>query len=128
MLLHVRWAGCDQLHMGLVVWDDSAPEKGDPKMLASTSSAFGNLESIRLLLSLASSDPSQIPAQLLTDAKVIIQQAQAILKNPKSIDPSTRPEAIALAYAMGANADLSTDIGRLLTASQGIDQAIAGDA
>jgi hypothetical protein len=96
-------------------------------MLAAASSAFGNLESIRLLLSLASSDPAQIPAPLLSDAKVIIQQAQAIMKNPKSIDSSTRPEAIALAYAMGASVDLSTDIGRLLTESQGINQAIAGD-
>jgi hypothetical protein len=96
-------------------------------VLASTSSAFGNLEPLRLLLSLASSDPTQIPAPLLDDAKVIIQQALSILKDPKSIDSSTRPEAIALAYAMGASQDLSTDIGRLLTESQGIDKAIAGD-
>jgi hypothetical protein len=79
------------------------------------------------LLSLASSDPSQVPTALLNDAKVIIQQAKAIMKNPKSIDSSTRPESIALAYAMGTSADLSTDIGRLLTESQGIDKAIAGD-
>lgn len=95
-------------------------------MLASTSSAFGNLESLRLLLSLASSDSAQIPAPMLDDAKVIIQQAQAIVKDPKTIDSSTRPEAIALAYAMGTSQDLSTDIGRLLSESQGIDRAIAG--
>jgi len=58
-------------------------------------------------------------------APSIIKEALQIVENPARIVPETRPEAIALAYAMRTSPQLSTDI-QSLTELQGIDKAIAG--
>lgn len=94
-------------------------------MLATTSSAFGNLQSLRLLLSLATRDPDLIPAPLVDQVRLIIRQALSIIEVPERIDAETRPEAIALAYAMRSSPELATDIHQL-TELQRIDKAIAG--
>jgi hypothetical protein len=94
-------------------------------VLATTSSAFGNLQTLRLVLSLATRDPALIPAPLIEQVRLIILEAMAIIDDPARIAPETRPEAIALAYAMSSSPDLSKDI-QHLTAVQGIDKAIAG--
>jgi hypothetical protein len=57
--------------------------------------------------------------------RILIQEALQIIENPARIVPETRPEAIALAYAMRSSSELSTDI-QHLTELQGIDKAIAG--
>lgn len=94
-------------------------------MLATTSSAFGNLQTLRLVLSLATRDPALIPAPLIEQVRHVIQEALRIIEDPARIDPETQPEAIALAYAMRSSPELSTDI-QHLTESQGIDRALAG--
>lgn len=94
-------------------------------MLATASSAFGNLQTLRLVLSLATRDPALVPAPLIEQVRLIITEALQIIEDPSRIGPETRPEAIALAYAMRTNAQLSTDI-QHLTQLQGIDKAIAG--
>lgn len=95
-------------------------------MLATTSSAFGNLQSLRLALSLAERDPNLIPPHLAEQVMLIIRQALEIMEDPRRIAPETRPEAISLAYAMRLSPQLSTDIHQL-TQLQGIDRAIAGN-
>ena len=94
-------------------------------MLATTSSAFGNLQTLRLVLSLATRDPALIPAPLIEQVRLIIKEALKIIEDPACIGPETRPEAIALAYAMRSSSELSADI-QHLTKVQGIDKAIAG--
>ena len=95
-------------------------------MLATTSSTFGNLQTLRLALSLAKRDPTLIPPALAEQVKLIIAQALEIIGDASRIAADTRPEAIALAYAMRSSPDLSTDIHQL-TQLDGIDKAIAGD-
>lgn len=94
-------------------------------MLATTSSAFGSLQTLRLVLSLATRDPALIPAPLIEQVRLIITEALQIIEDPGRISPETRPEAIALAYAMRTNPQLSNDI-QHMTQLQGIDKAIAG--
>ena len=94
-------------------------------MLATTSSAFGNLHTLRLVLSLATRDPALIPAPLIEQVRCTIREALTIIDDPGRIDPDTKPEAIALAYAMRSSSELSADI-QHLTEVQGIDKAIAG--
>lgn len=94
-------------------------------MLATASSGFGNLQTFRLLLELATRDPSLIPESLSEQVRLIIRQALEVDANPQSIGPDTRPEAIALVYAMRSNRQLETDVQKLMEL-QGIDKAIAG--
>lgn len=95
-------------------------------MLATTSSAFGNLQTVRLVLSLVAANASaQIPQSLLEQVQAIIQQATSIAANASSIDKDTRSEAIALAHAMKWNSDLASDINRI-TEQQNIDRSVAG--
>jgi hypothetical protein len=96
-----------------------------PLVLASTSSAFGNLQTLRLVLTLASRDPSLIPPPLMEQVQLVIQQALEIIEDTSRISPETRPEAIALAYAMRSSPELTLDI-RHLTELHGISQAVAG--
>lgn len=96
-------------------------------MLATTSSAFGNLQTVRFVLSLAAADPSQVPQSLLDQVRSIIMQARGIAANASVINKDTRPEAIALAYAMGLSRELASDINRL-TELQHIDRNVAGSA
>jgi len=98
-----------------------------PILLASTSSAFGNLQSLRLALSLATRDPALVPTPLFEQVRLVIQEALRIVNDPSLIDPTTRPEAISLAYAMRSSPDLITDV-QNLTHLQGIDKATAGTA
>ena len=63
----------------------------------------------------------------MEQVRLIIEEARKIIDDPGRIDPETRPEAIALAYAMRSSPELSTDI-QHLTEVQGIDKAIAGTA
>jgi hypothetical protein len=94
-------------------------------VLATASSSFGNLQTFRLLLELATRDPGLIPEPLAEQVKLIIRQALEVDANPQSIGPDTRPEAIALVYAMRSNRQLETDIQKLMEL-QVIDKAIAG--
>lgn len=99
-------------------------ERELPIVLASTSSAFGNLQTLRLVLSLATRDPTLIPQPLIEQVRATIQEALRIIEDPGRIVPETRPEAIALAYAMRTSPQLNTDIHHL-TELHGIDQAVA---
>lgn len=94
-------------------------------MLATTPSAFGNLQTVRLVLSLAATDPTRIPQPLLEQVLTIIAQAHDISANASAINKDTRPEAIALAYAMRQSRELASDINRL-TELQHIDRNVAG--
>ncbi len=94
-------------------------------MLASTSSAVGNLQTLRLALSLAQRDPTLIPAPLADQVRLIIQQALEIVRDANSITAETRPEAIALAYAMRSSPKLKADIRQLMQLHD-IDKEIAG--
>lgn len=94
-------------------------------MLATTSSAFGNLQTVRLVLSLAATDPTRVPQALLQQVLTIIAQAHEIASNASVINKDTRPEAIALAYAMKQSRDLASDIDRLTELTH-IDRNVAG--
>jgi len=96
-------------------------------VLATTTSAFGNLHTLRLFLTLATRDPAMIPESLREQVQPIIRQALDIVSDPASIGPETRPESIALAYAMRTNPELETDIHHLVEL-QRINQGIAGTA
>jgi len=61
----------------------------------------------------------------MEQVRLVIQQALEIVEDPARISPETRPEAIALAYAMRSSPELTTDIHRL-TELHGINQAVAG--
>jgi hypothetical protein len=94
-------------------------------VLANTSQQFGNLQTLRLALSLAQRDPALIPEPLQEQVRTIIQQATDIVADPRRIGVDTWPESIALAYAMRTNPELSNDVSRLM-AMQRLDTAIAG--
>jgi hypothetical protein len=94
-------------------------------MLATTSSEFGNLQTLRLALSLAQRDPNLIPSPLVEQVKLIIRQAADIVADPHRIGAETLPESIALAYVMRSSPELVNDITQLMEL-QRLDTAIAG--
>jgi hypothetical protein len=94
-------------------------------MLAATSSEFGNLQTLRLALSLAQRDPALIPEPLQEQVKMIIRQASEIISDPNRINANTLPESIALAYVMRSSPELVRDVTKLIELER-LDTAIAG--
>ncbi|MFL6623730.1 MAG: hypothetical protein ACJ8NR_14180 [Sulfurifustis sp.] len=74
---------------------------------------------------MAAADPTRVPRSLLEQVQAIIAQAHNIAANASAINKDTRPEAIALAYAMKQSRELASDINRL-TELQHIDRKVAG--
>lgn len=95
-------------------------------MLATTSHQLGNLQTLRLALSLAQRDPNLIPEPLQDQVRTIIRQAAEIVANANLINAETWPESIALAYAMRSNPDLASDVSRLVQ-MQRLDTEVASD-
>lgn len=93
-------------------------------MLASASSAFGNLQALRLVLSLAARDKGLIPEPLMEQVRLVVDQAVKIAGDPACVNAETRPEAISLAYAMHSNSKLRAAIDELKTL-QSIDESVA---
>lgn len=96
-------------------------------MLAATSEKFGNLEPVRILFSLARTNPEQVPATLVEHALAIIRQAKLLLANPRAADQNTLPEAISLALAMRTHHELADDL-RPIDTLQQIDATVAARA
>jgi len=96
-------------------------------MLAATSEKFGNLEPVRILFSIARTNPEQVPPTLVEHALAIIRQAKELLANPAAADQDTLPEAISLALAMRTHADLASDLEPIDTLQQ-IDPDVAARA
>ena len=101
------------------------PKGGKLIVLATTSQQFGNLQTLRLALSLAQRDPDLIPEPLQEQVKTISRQATEIVEDPRRICADTWPESIALAYAMRTNPELLGDVSRLME-MQRLDTATAG--
>src|ERR1700722_4653909 len=74
------------------------PTNGANQLLATTSSEFGNLQTLRLALSLAKRNPSLVPLALQEQVKEIVRQANGIVADASRINSETWPESIALAY------------------------------
>lgn len=87
-------------------------------MLAATSERFGNLEPIRIWLSLVRTNADQVPVALIEHAQAIIRQAKLLYADPNSVDKQTLPEAINLALAMRTHSELAADLGSIESVNQ----------
>ena len=79
-------------------------------MLAAASERFGNLESVRIVFSLARTHLDQIPQPLIDHALLIIRQARDLYADPRGTNERTLPEAISLALVMRRDKELAKDL------------------
>ena len=84
-------------------------------MLAAAPPRDSSLGLVRLIFSQAANPSQAVPDELKTHLTDVIEEAKALLANPRHVSGHTHREAIALALGMKSNPELAADVEQITT-------------
>ena len=84
-------------------------------MIAAAPPRDSSLGLVRLIFSLAANPTQPVPDELKTHLTDVIEEAKALLADPRHVSSQTNREAIALALGMKSNPELATAVEQITT-------------